>query len=548
MASPAKPSEDPNSPDPMSTPPGREPRRWPWPGRWRQLLGELAALSIITLIISYLSLRLWRIPFGLALQYGGDELAALSHVKGVDETGWWFTNPRLGAPFGQEHYDFPHGGESLQVAMVKTLGLFSDAPAAIMNAYLLVTFVLVAISAHLVLRYLRFEVVVAGVVSVLYTFLPFHFAHLTPHIYRSGYFAAPVAALALLWLAGYDGGLVTTTGPRFRDVEVRRDRLMVVAVAIALIATTDVVAAAFAPAIAGMVGVLGVLRQRAWRTLALVMVFGAATVALVVAVNIPTLLYQEQNGPNSETVQRQLPEQEAWALKISRVVLPSPNHPIGFLAEQGRKPTISPIRSEGGQALGLIAVAGLIGAIAATLPLGAGVESFAARERSRPERGELLRSSGLMMLIILLLAVPSGLAYLASMIGFEEIRTWNRIVVYLGFFALVSAAIGLERISAWLRGRGIAPWLVSAFMIGVGVLGIYDQAPGTRFNYESRIAAWNRDADFFAAVEAELLAPGFTGGDPSESEGEGEAPMVYQLPLVPYPEPESGLLIYDHYR
>ncbi|MCP4225317.1 MAG: hypothetical protein GY773_18420, partial [Actinomycetia bacterium] len=210
MASPAKPSEDPNSPDPMSTPPGREPRRWPWPGRWRQLLGELAALSIITLIISYLSLRLWRIPFGLALQYGGDELAALSHVKGVDETGWWFTNPRLGAPFGQEHYDFPHGGESLQVAMVKTLGLFSDAPAAIMNAYLLVTFVLVAISAHLVLRYLRFEVVVAGVVSVLYTFLPFHFAHLTPHIYRSGYFAAPVAALALLWLAGYDGGLVTT--------------------------------------------------------------------------------------------------------------------------------------------------------------------------------------------------------------------------------------------------------------------------------------------------------------------------------------------------
>ncbi|MCP3991542.1 MAG: hypothetical protein GY724_20885, partial [Actinomycetia bacterium] len=235
-------------------------------------------------------------------------------------------------------------------------------------------------------------------------------------------------------------------------------------------------------------------------------------------------------------------------LKISRVVLPSPNHPIGFLAEQGRKPTISPIRSEGGQTLGLIAVAGLIGAIAATLPLGAGVESFAARKRSRPERGELLRSSGLMMLIILLLAVPSGLAYLASMIGFEEIRTWNRIVVYLGFFALVSAAIGLERISAWLRGRGVAPWLVSAFMIGVGVLGIYDQAPGTRFNYESRTAAWNRDADFFAAVEAELLAPGFTGGDPSESEGEGEAPMVYQLPLVPYPEPESGLLIYDHYR
>ena len=443
--------------------------------------------------------------------------------------------------------------------MVKTLGLVSDAPAAIMNAYLLVTFVLVAVSAYLVLRYLRFEAPIAGVVAILYTFLPFHYAHLTPHIYRSGYFAAPLAALALLWLAGYDGGLLTSTGPRLRDVEIRRQRVLVVGVAIVLIATTDVVAAAFAPAIAGMVGVLGVLRRGAVRTLGLVLAFSAATMVLVVLVNAPTLVYRHQNGPNSETVQRQLPEQEAWALKISRVVLPSPQHPIDFLAEQGRKPTVSPIRSEEGQALGLIGVAGLVGGIVAALPLGAGVERARASGKDDRERGdqeggdreggdqgreELLRLCGLLMVIILMLAVPSGLAYLSSMVGFEEIRTWNRIVVYLGFFALVSAAIGLEWISGWARRRGAAPWMVAVALAGVGVVGIFDQAPGTRFNYEIRIAGWNRDADFFHSVEAELAAAATT----TDETGTEESPMVYQLPLVPYPEPAAELLVYDHFR
>ena len=45
---------------------------------------ELGFLSGVVLVIAYLTLRMWRIPFGLALHYGGDELAGLAHVKGVD--------------------------------------------------------------------------------------------------------------------------------------------------------------------------------------------------------------------------------------------------------------------------------------------------------------------------------------------------------------------------------------------------------------------------------------------------------------------------------
>lgn len=523
---------DPESPAATPQEPGRN-NSPPWTSP-RVLAVELMILSAVTLAATWITLELWRIPFGLSLTYRGDEFAGLAHVKGVDETGWWFTNPRLGAPFQLEHFDFPHGGESLQVLMVRLLGLFSDAPTAILNTYLILTFVLVAASAFLVLRYLRFEPMLAGTIAILYSFLPFHFWHLVGHIYRSGYFAAPVASLALLWMAGYDGGLVISKGHGLRPFEVRRGRLAVVVLAVLLVATTDVVAAAFAPAIAGVVGLLAVLRHRAWRTFAIVMLFSASIIVLVVAVNVPTLAYQQENGANVETVQRQLQEQEVFALKISRVLLPSEFHPIDFFADQGQKPRFSPIESEGGQALGLIGVAGLISGVVAAIPLGLSVERRS-RDKLSAARRELRSTSGLLMILILLLAVPSGFAYLSSVLGFEEIRTWNRIVVYLGFYALVCSAIGLEQLTRWLRRQGARGWMVGALLLVIGVIGLFDQTPGGRIPYDVRIEAWNRDAQFFALVERSLMAePG---------------PMVFQLPVISYPEPDGGnVLTYDHFR
>lgn len=519
---------------------------------WRTPFHGLAEVSLVALFatgLAWLVLQLWRLPLGLSMTYTGDELAGLAHVKGVDETGWWFTNPRLGAPFGQEHYDFPHGGETIQVAGIRLLGHFSDAPAAIINVYLLATYLLVAVTAFLVFRYLRFDGVLAGVVAVLYAFLPFHFWHHVGHIYRSGYFAAPIGALVLLWLAGYDGGLVEPTGPRLRDARLRRGRVAVAVVAVVLIAGTDVVAAAFAPAIAGVVGVLALLRQRAWRTLATALVFGLSTIAMVVVFNLPSLVYRQDNGPNPETVQRQLAEQEAFALKISRVVLPSPEHPIEALAELGEKPRASRIRSEGGQALGVIGVIGLISGIVAALPLTSTIEGRASIGAS-PRRRQLRQTSGLLMILILLIAIPSGLAYLASVAGFEEIRTWNRIVVYLGFYALLCAAIGLEGIGDRLRARGVPSAAVAAGLLVIGAVGLYDQVPGGRIPYEVRIEAWNRDAHFFEQLEQSVLAEqvvgtAVVGPEPATT----DSPMVFQLPVVDYPEPsDSSLLAYDHFR
>ncbi|MEM9615704.1 MAG: hypothetical protein AAGA59_22400, partial [Actinomycetota bacterium] len=273
-----------------------------------------------------------------------------------------------------------------------------------------------------------------------------------------------------------------------------------------------------------------------WRTLGACLLFGIATIGTVVLFNVPTLSYRAENGANPETVQRQLSEQEAFALKISRVVLPSPNHPIEPLRELGELPMVSRIESEGGQALGIVGVVGLILGVAAALPLGAAVERGTSLG-GRPDRRQLQQISGLLMILSVLIAVPSGLSYLSAVAGLEEIRTWNRIVVYLGFFALVCAAVGLEGLGDRLRRRNVPPAVLGAGVLVVGAIGFYDQVPGTPFNYDTRIEAWNDDAHFFHLVEESLSADGAAD------------PMVFQLPVVDYPEPgRPHLLAYDHFR
>ncbi len=483
------------------------------------------------------ALRLWRMSPRVPIVYGGDALAGLGHVKTVHDTGWWFTNPHLGAPMGLEHYDFPSGGESLQVAMVRFLTLFTDSAPLVMNTYFLLTFALVAVSAYLVVRHLGLSPLVATVVSVLYSVLPFHFWHGTPHIYRSGYFAAPVASLVLLWLMGADGDVADFSQPGFRRIRFSRRRLALIALAVLLVGTTDTVAAAFVPVLAGLIGLVRWIRDRDYRPFVVALSFGVAILGLVIAVNLPTLIYQRNHGPNTETVQRQTFEGEFYALKISRMVLPSEDHPIPALADLGKKAAEGRIPSEGGQALGIIGTFGFVAAL--VLLLRAAFQT--GREQPPPANDEERRRwtlavpAGAIIMIAVLVSVPGGLSFLLALAGFEEIRTWNRIVVYLGFFALLTFGLLADEVRTRLHDRGFRHTLPAVILLGVLGLGVYDQSPGTPPNYRAIDEAWAADASFFGGVE-NLLA------DQSD-------PMVFNLPRVPYPEPPHSFKVeYGHMR
>ncbi|MCB0990565.1 MAG: hypothetical protein KDB16_06290 [Acidimicrobiales bacterium] len=506
----------------------------------RTVVAEAAAVAILTSIVAAVVLGFFSNGIGRPLHYSGDELAGLGHVVGVDESGWWFENERLGAPYELEAYDFPQGGDGLQVLFVRIIGLAGDNPAAIMNLYFLATFALVAFVSHLVMRYLGLGPLVAGAASLLYALIPFHFWHGTPHIYRSGYFAVPLGGLVLLWVGGFRGGYFkrrdSRPGGSHRQI-IRRDRVAVTALAIALIATTDTVAAAFAPSLAATIGILALLRTRDWRPLAVALAFGVAVVGSVTLANIGSLLYQADRGPNEQTVKRDIGEQEVYALKLSRVVLPSEEHRIEALAEYGRKPLESRIQSEGGQALGLIGVVGLVASLLALIPFTrSGIGNSSEDEADTPELDRLLALSGTINLIAILLAVPGGLAFLLTISGFEEIRTWNRIIVYVAFFSFVSVGVVLTKMATIVGRRSQARAVPAALLAAVVAFAIFDQTPAASGRAEDIKSQWETDSQFFGQVEASLAT------DPD--------PMLYTLPLVPYPEPDRATypIDYQHMR
>jgi hypothetical protein len=63
----------------------------------------------------------WEMPWRLPIDTRSDATLISMMVKNIEENGWYYSQPRLGAPFGQQFYDFPHGGETFQLFAMKII-------------------------------------------------------------------------------------------------------------------------------------------------------------------------------------------------------------------------------------------------------------------------------------------------------------------------------------------------------------------------------------------------------------------------------------------
>lgn len=483
----------------------------------RRMVHIVALLGATGIALAW-SYRLWMLSPRRPISYAGDELFVFGHIETVDSSGWWTTNSQWGWPFGLEHLDFPLGGDHLHILTIRMLGLFTDDAVLLTNTFFFGTFFVIVLSCFLVLRELRISPAVAGMVSILFTFLPFHFSHGTAHIYRSPYYLVPVSGLILLWLAGHDGGF-------FVDRVLNRRRLFLAIGISALLSMADTVAMIFPMSIAGVLGAVVFIAARDWRTLLLAVGLAMVMAVSLLANNLPTLLYEADNGENAITLQRHVSEQEQYGLKVASLLLPQPDHPVQALADIGEKPyDESLFRSEGGQSLGVGGTIGLLAAVSTLFGTAFGSRRFRSeRGRRRDDEGLLQRCGGL-ALVAVLLGVPTGLSFVMGLAGLEEFRTWNRIVIYIGFFSLVALGVILDRLRRQAEGAGIARPLVLTALAVLAAIGVWDQTPNTRPDYDRAADLFNSDSEFFRDVESEYPDGG----------------QLFAFPVVPYPEPETS--------
>ena len=120
-----------------------------------------------------------------------------------------------------------------------------------------------------------------------------------------------------------------------------------------------------------------------------------------------------------------------------------------------------------------------------------------------------------------LIGTVGGLATLFAYIVNPQLHAPARIVVFIAFFALLGAALGLDRLRSRmevrLRGRTAMPAVLAAVLV-IGVL--YQTSPKMAPNYSGEIEQYNVRSEFVRAIESQLP---------------GEA-SIFQLPPMPFPQ------------
>jgi phosphoglycerol transferase len=503
-----------------------------WGSGWRATAIDCLLISIIAIILVWWIFDLADANRTIALKNTEDGRGATAIVKGIDETGWWTSNPDLNAPFGAHNEDFPFGGDSVHFVALKLIMWFIPAGHAGLglNIHFVGGFAVVACTAYFVMRLLRIPRLIAALLGLAYSFLPYHLWHGIDHWPSAPYFTAPLVVLLLLLSFQPYGRLLRNRPDGSGRLRIDRRVALAVAALCVLIGLTEHITTFFALSLFAVMCPLRAVIRRDWRLLAV----GGAMAALIAGAflvgNAQSLMYWAAHGRSSAGV-RGPAESQAFGLRIDRLLMPAESNRVPALRRIGTKIATSPyVESEGGQALGFVGAIGFLGAL---------VHLFVRRSGRGLRRRSLADGIGAIVFAALFIGTMSGLGTVVAELGFTQVRTWNRIVVIIGFGAFTMVAIWLARLWAWARlhsGRRRARVVVTVVAVFLTALAIFDMGTpgyGPRYYAAQRAEA---ASDTALVDQAQRLLP--------------KGSSIFEFPPNKYPESPQRAheLGYDDFR
>jgi phosphoglycerol transferase len=467
-------------------------------------------------------LQLWRADLRIPLTSANDARFTALCVKGLLEHGWYLDNDRVGAPGGLNLADFPMS-DNLHFLLLKLVGLAVRDVGRTINLYYLLTFPLTALATLFVLRRLGVSYPPAFVAAELFTALPYHFFRGEVHLMLASYYLVPFAVLVAVWLYLGEAVLLRREERGWRLALSSRKSLAAVAVCL-LLSAGGVYYAFFTCALLATAALAAALRLRAWQPL----LAGGLLVGLIVGGTLanlaPTLLYHLAHGPNRAVAHTEREGAEIYGLKVTQLVLPITGHRVPLLATiKARYNRAAPLVNEND-----CASLGVIGSVGFVVLLLRAV----LRRRLAPKLPDAL---GVLNLAAVLLGTVGGFGALFSFFLLPPIRGYNRLSVFIAFFALALVAWGMDRLAARWAGSSWGRRAVYGLLGLLLALGLFDQTiPAHAPDHAALQASFAQDAAFVASIEARL-PPGAS---------------VMQLPYVPFPEspPVHDMQDYDHLR
>jgi phosphoglycerol transferase len=458
-----------------------------------------AAQAAVVLGILYVALGGSQRDFHVPLQYSEDALEYLMQTHGTIQTGWWWTQPSLGAPGVFEQVTYP-SNTSVDQAIVRVVGWLAPEPGLCLN---LTWMLLVAVSSLVATACLRLAGVswpVAAVGGVLFALTPYALARNIQH-FSLAIYLVPIPSVAALLVAA----------DRWPE---RRMARVALAVGTALVGFNYIYYAFFGVVVLLVASLAALIRDprgpTARRALGLTVILVVAT-----AVNLaPSLRAWSAHDKPLVIPDKTAAESEIYGLKIRQLLSPVPDHPF---APFERWTTLErragfPAETENTTSrLGLIASIGFLLLIAAIVAPASG--------RWTGDSALVVAAASLAITLVLLGTV-GGFGSLFNLLVSPEVRAYNRVCPFLAFYAWVSIGLLVDRLLAIrFLTRSAAAQL--AVIAGIGGLGIWDQVgalePLNRA-YAANRTEWANVGAFVAALEPKL---------PPNA-------MVFQLPLTVY--------------
>ena len=238
---------------------------------------------------------------------------------------------------------------------------------------------------------------------------------------------------------------------------------------------------------------------------------------------LPFVVGSHRQGRVQTTVTRTMDDYYVHALRLENLIRPTVGHRLPWMSqlssfERDVNPSDLPsLLVQFGEAK-LCTPLGLLGSIGLCLLIAVAVAS----PFPLSERQPVVRDLGKLTVASLLLCLFGGLGEVIAAHITVMIRCYNRISIYLSFFAYLALALMATRsadgsaMGDWRRKPGFL------FLVwGLAVLALLDQIPpGAIPDHKRDAAQFLGDRQFVGRIE-QALPPGG---------------MVFQLPVVPFPE------------
>jgi phosphoglycerol transferase len=484
------------------------------------------ALGVCLLILSWV-MDLSRFDMRVPLAYHGDALFVGAQIKAIIDNGWYLHNAYVGMPGSLDMYDFPMA-DNVQFFMLKLLAFLFHDWAITGNVYFLLTFPLTTWTSLYVLRRFHISYLPALVASLLFTFLPYHFLRGFGHLFLAGYYMVPLITLFVLRLCLRPDFLTRL------DPETGNPRLDVFSKkSLATLATCLVMAGtgiyyAFFGCYLLLVGALAAsIKQRRLYP----MIPGALVISTICAgcvLNVmPTLIHHATHSVNTAVAARSPAEAEVFSLKIAQLLLPRAGHRLEPLADwkKNYNSVMPPPNGKDFATLGMIGTIGFCALILCLL-------FKASSDRLSPVLETLSRLNA----FAFLLATTGGLGSLFALTVSPSIRCYDRMSVFIAFFAFFAVSILAHRLCRRVpvtgKTRILMPLLGAAILL-VGLLDVLPVIPVWR-DEEMKRKDFALDSEYVQRLEAALP----------------DGAMVFQLPYVHFPEgaTEYSGCFYDHLR